>query len=109
MNLLDNANKYSGDKPEIKVQTSRRGSFMIITIEDKGIGMNDETRRKIFDKFFRVTSGNIHNVKGFGLGLSYAKAIILAHKGEINVTSEIGRGSTFEVMLPGKIADELMS
>ena len=100
MNLLDNANKYSPEKPQISIRTFNRGSSLIVTVEDNGIGMNDETRRKIFDKFFRVTSGNIHNVKGFGLGLSYSKAIVLAHHGEINVTSGPGKGSRFEVALP---------
>ena len=108
MNLLDNANKYSPGKPEIKVTTANRGSTVIVTIEDKGIGMNTETQRKIFEKFYRLTTGNIHNVKGFGLGLSYARAIILAHKGEIRVTSEVGKGSTFEVSLPVRSADEVM-
>ena len=100
VNLLDNANKYSPDKPEIRVATANRGSSIVITVQDKGIGMNSDTQHKIFDKFFRLTSGNIHNVKGFGLGLSYARAIIQAHKGEIKVTSEMGKGSTFEVIIP---------
>jgi len=100
MNLLDNANKYSPGKPEIRITTANRGSSVIITVADKGMGMNAETQHKIFEKFYRLTSGNIHNVKGFGLGLSYARAIVLAHKGEIRVTSEVGKGSTFEVRLP---------
>jgi two-component system phosphate regulon sensor histidine kinase PhoR len=100
MNLLDNANKYSPGKPEIGVSTKNRGSSVVITVEDKGIGMNSDTQHKIFEKFFRLTSGNIHNVKGFGLGLSYARAIMHAHNGEIKVTSELGKGSTFEVILP---------
>jgi len=100
MNLLDNANKYSPGKPDIRVSTINRGSMVIVTIADQGIGMNSETQRKIFEKFYRLTSGNIHNVKGFGLGLSYARAIVLAHKGEIRVNSETGKGSTFEVALP---------
>ena len=108
MNLLDNANKYSPGKPEIRVTTTNRGSSVMVTVEDKGMGMNTETQRKIFEKFYRLTNGNIHNVKGFGLGLSYARAIVLAHKGEIKVTSEAGKGSTFVVTLP-VIADELMS
>jgi len=100
MNLLDNANKYSPGKPEIRVTTTNRGPSVVVTVEDKGMGMNSETQRKIFEKFYRLTTGNIHNVKGFGLGLSYARAIVLAHKGEIKVTSEPGKGSTFEVALP---------
>jgi len=108
MNLLDNANKYSPGKPEIRVATANRGSSVVLTVEDKGIGMNAETQRRIFEKFYRLTTGNIHNVKGFGLGLSYARAIVLAHKGEIRVTSEAGKGSIFEVSLPMR-ADELTS
>jgi signal transduction histidine kinase len=99
-NLLDNANKYSPGKPEILVTTKNIGSSIAVAVEDKGIGMSPETQHRVFDKFFRVTSGNIHNVKGFGLGLSYAKAIVLAHKGALNVTSEPGKGSRFEVILP---------
>jgi len=100
MNLLDNANKYSQGKPEIRVTTRNIGSSVAVAVEDKGIGMSPETQHRVFDKFFRVTSGNIHNVKGFGLGLSYAKAIVLTHKGALNVSSESGKGSRFEVVLP---------
>ncbi|MCX6243837.1 MAG: HAMP domain-containing sensor histidine kinase [Bacteroidetes bacterium] len=100
MNLLDNANKYSSATPEISVTTENKGSSVVVTFADKGIGMDSETKRKIFDKFFRVTSGNIHNVKGFGLGLSYVRAIVFAHKGEIRVSSEPGQGSRFVIVLP---------
>ncbi|MEI6899359.1 MAG: HAMP domain-containing sensor histidine kinase, partial [Bacteroidota bacterium] len=100
MSLLDNANKYSPDHPFVQVSTMNSGHSIIVTIEDHGIGMNPETRNRIFDKFFRVTTGNIHNIKGFGLGLSYAKAIIMAHNGEIRVSSEPGVGSRFDVVLP---------
>ena len=99
MNLLDNANKYSGSTPEIKVFTFNRGEKFYFGVEDHGAGMNSETQRKVFDKFFRVTSGNIHNIKGFGLGLSYVKAIVLAHHGEITLQSELGKGSRFEISL----------
>ena len=109
MNLLDNANKYSPGKPEIRVTTENNGPAVDITVEDKGLGMNPETQRKIFEKFYRLPSGNIHNVKGFGLGLSYARAIVLAHKGEIRVRSEAGKGSTFVVSLPTKEVGELAS
>jgi signal transduction histidine kinase len=100
LNLLDNANKYSPGKPNIRVSTFNRGASMVIKVVDKGIGMDAETQRKVFEKFYRLTSGNIHNVKGFGLGLSYARAIILAHHGDIRVSSDVGKGSTFEVSLP---------
>ena len=99
MNLLDNANKYSGSSPDIKVFTFNRGEKFYFGVEDHGAGMNSETQRRVFDKFFRVTSGNIHNIKGFGLGLSYVKAIVLAHHGEISLQSEIGKGSRFEISL----------
>ena len=100
LNLLDNANKYSPSQPEITVSTFNRSGKLFIAIEDKGMGMDPDTRRKVFDKFFRYSTGNIHNIKGFGLGLSYVKAIVLAHKGEVFVQSEVGRGSRFEISLP---------
>ncbi|MCX6283010.1 MAG: HAMP domain-containing sensor histidine kinase [Bacteroidetes bacterium] len=99
LNLLDNANKYSGSKPEISVFTFNRGEKFYFGVEDHGEGMSIETQRKVFDKFFRVTSGNIHNIKGFGLGLSYVKAIVLAHHGDISLKSEVGKGSRFEISL----------
>jgi two-component system phosphate regulon sensor histidine kinase PhoR len=98
--LFDNAIKYSKGKPEIRISSRNEGDSIILSFEDRGIGMSPETRKKIFDKFYRMTSGNIHNVKGFGLGLSYARAIVLAHEGEISVASEPGNGSRFEVTLP---------
>lgn len=100
ISILDNAIKYSPENPMIMISTTNSGTAIIISISDHGIGMNAETQKKIFDKFFRVTSGNIHNIKGFGLGLSYAKAIVLAHKGEIKVTSEVDKGSRFDIVLP---------
>ncbi len=100
LNLLDNANKYSPSSPEITVHSFNRSGKLFIAIEDKGMGMNPETRRKVFDKFYRYSTGNIHNIKGFGLGLSYVKAIVLAHKGEVFVHSEAGKGSRFEISVP---------
>jgi len=99
MNLLDNANKYSGSKPDIRVFTFNRGEKFFFGVEDHGEGMSPETQRRVFDKFFRVTTGNIHKIKGFGLGLSYVKAIVLAHRGEISLQSEVGKGSRFEISL----------
>jgi two-component system phosphate regulon sensor histidine kinase PhoR len=104
MSLLDNAIKYTPENPIITVSTGNTGDSVFIAVQDNGIGMSHETQKKIFEKFFRVTSGNIHNIKGFGLGLSYAKAIVLALKGEIKVKSEPGKGSRFEVVLPN-VAD----
>lgn len=101
-NLLDNAYKYSGEKPEINISLSNHKSGVLITIEDKGVGMSADNLKHIFDKFYRVHTGNLHDVKGFGLGLSYVKAIVDAHGGTIDVKSELGKGSTFTVMLPFK-------
>lgn len=100
INLLDNANKYSPGTPEIKVKTYNEGNWYVIEIADKGIGMESQNKSKIFEKFFREETGNIHNVKGQGLGLSYVKKIIELHKGHISVESHKGKGSTFTVKLP---------
>lgn len=101
-NLLDNANKYSPEKPVIKIQAKQDGDQVIVNIQDQGIGMTKESQRKIFDKFYRVPTGNLHDVKGFGLGLSYVKTMLEAHKGDIHVQSELGKGSTFTINLPKK-------
>jgi two-component system phosphate regulon sensor histidine kinase PhoR len=100
INLLDNANKYSPENPHIHLHTQDSAQGIEISISDEGIGMSKETVHKIFDKFYRVPTGNIHNVKGFGLGLSYVKTILDAHQGTICVKSELGKGSTFTVFLP---------
>ncbi|MBN4049764.1 HAMP domain-containing histidine kinase, partial [Bacteroidales bacterium AH-315-N07] len=99
-NLLDNANKYSSDKPQISISTENQNSSILLIIEDEGIGMSKEAQKHIFDKFYRVPKGNIHNVKGFGLGLSYVCKIIKAHSGNIRVDSEINKGSKFEICIP---------
>jgi signal transduction histidine kinase len=99
-NLLDNANKYSPESPEIVVKTENVPNGINIIVEDKGIGMTAETQRNIFEKFYREEIGNVHNVKGFGLGLAYVKSIVKKHGGDIRVQSEKGKGSRFEVFLP---------
>ncbi|HZL10289.1 MAG TPA: HAMP domain-containing sensor histidine kinase [Prolixibacteraceae bacterium] len=99
-NLLDNANKYSYQTPEIKITTRNTSKGILIAIEDKGIGMTKAVQNRIFERFYRQTSGNIHNVKGFGLGLSYVKAVLEANHGSISVNSELGKGSRFEVFIP---------
>ncbi len=99
-NLLDNAFKYSKEVPEISVSTQNVANGIQISVQDKGIGMTKEARKHIFDKFYRVHTGNLHDVKGFGLGLSYVKAILTAHKGQIDVNSELGKGSEFILTFP---------
>jgi two-component system phosphate regulon sensor histidine kinase PhoR len=99
-NLLDNANKYSPKKPSIRIITENTGSGVTITIEDNGIGIGKAEQKKIFDKLYRVPTGNIHEVRGFGLGLSYVKAIVEEHHGKISLESEPNKGSKFKVFLP---------
>jgi two-component system phosphate regulon sensor histidine kinase PhoR len=99
-NLLDNASKYSPESPEIIVTTCNNDRGIILSVEDKGIGMSKSVQSKIFERFYRQSSGNVHDVKGFGLGLNYVRAIIEAHKGRITVTSEPGKGSRFDIFLP---------
>ncbi len=101
-NLLDNAEKYSPEKPEIHISTKNTKNGIQITISDKGLGMSKDALKNIFDKFYRVHTGNRHDVKGFGLGLSYVKALVTAHKGTVNVKSDLGKGSSFILNLPYK-------
>jgi len=99
-NLLDNAIKYSEASPVISVSTLNQGKNFIIEVKDNGIGISSENRKKIFHRFYRVPTGNLHDVKGFGLGLNYVKLIVKAHKGKITVQSDPNGGSTFTIVLP---------
>jgi two-component system phosphate regulon sensor histidine kinase PhoR len=101
-NLLDNANKYSPDQPHITVITHNRPKGVEVQVKDQGMGMSKEARKHIFDSFYRVHTGDRHDVKGFGLGLSYVKAMITAHHGTVEVDSEPGKGSTFTLFFPFK-------
>ncbi|HYO90462.1 MAG TPA: HAMP domain-containing sensor histidine kinase [Pyrinomonadaceae bacterium] len=100
MNLLDNAVKYSGSAKEIVVKLGRKDGFVTVSVKDYGIGIPREEQAKIFDKFYRVSTGLVHDVKGSGLGLSLVKHIVKAHRGRVTVESETGRGSTFTLYLP---------
>ena len=99
-NLLDNAVKYCSTKPFISITTKNERNYLVIEIKDNGIGIRKEDLKMIFDKFYRVSTGNIHDIKGFGLGLFYVKLIINEHNGSIDVKSKAGEGSTFTIKLP---------
>lgn len=101
-NLLDNAFKYCERKPDIRVSTTNQGNMVVLQIKDNGIGIASKHIPMLFDKFFRVPTGNVHNVKGYGLGLFYVQSIVKAHKGKIGVESKVGEGSTFTLQLPCK-------
>jgi two-component system, OmpR family, phosphate regulon sensor histidine kinase PhoR len=99
-NLLDNAVKYSNDSIELTISSENKGKMIEIVFSDNGIGIDKEHVKKIFDKFYRVPTGNVHNVKGFGIGLNYVQLITRLHKGSIKVLSEPGKGSSFILTLP---------
>ena len=99
-NVLDNAMKYSESRPSISVETLNEEGMLVIRVRDKGIGISAENLSKVFDKYYRVPTGNLHDVKGFGLGLSYVKLVTDAHHGRVAITSETGRGSTVQLELP---------
>jgi len=98
-NLIDNAIKYCDKKPEIIIRTFNKGEFIIIEIEDNGIGIKAEHKKQIFEKYYRVPTGDLHNVKGFGIGLSTVKAIVESMNGEIDVQSKPGKGTKFSIKL----------
>jgi two-component system phosphate regulon sensor histidine kinase PhoR len=99
-NLLDNAIKYCNHNPEICIETSNKGEFFLILVRDNGIGIGKADQKRVFEKFYRVPTGNVHTVKGFGLGLSYVRMIIEEHHGYVDLESELYSGSTFKIYLP---------
>lgn len=99
-NLLDNAFKYTEKEPHILITTSNIGNAIALTIKDNGIGFTAETKSLLFERFFRAHTGNLHNVKGFGIGLSYVKSVVEAHNGQLTVNSNLNKGSEFTLQLP---------
>jgi two-component system phosphate regulon sensor histidine kinase PhoR len=99
-NLIDNAIKYSKESLLLGITTHCTARSVVIKIEDNGIGMNKETVKRVFEKFYRAHTGNIHNIKGFGLGMNYVKTVIDVHKGKIKAESTLGKGSCFIIEVP---------
>jgi two-component system phosphate regulon sensor histidine kinase PhoR len=99
-NLIDNAVKYSPSNPRVEIEARTQDHGIAMQVKDQGLGMPKEALHSIFDAFYRIPTGNVHNVKGFGLGLSYVKKIVEAHGGKVHVKSKLGEGSTFEIYLP---------
>jgi two-component system, OmpR family, phosphate regulon sensor histidine kinase PhoR len=106
INLIDNANKYSPDAPQITILTQNIHEGIEIRIQDQGKGIPKKMLGRVFEKFYRVPTGNVHDVKGFGLGLSYVKTIVEAHKGNIHAESELGKGSTFVIFIPFRLEND---
>ncbi|MEO6281836.1 MAG: HAMP domain-containing sensor histidine kinase [Dyadobacter sp.] len=101
-NLIDNALKYSDDVPDVVIEAYSKGKCLVIAVRDQGIGIAPEYQKKIFNQFFRIPYGDVHNVKGFGIGLSYVKQIARAHHWRLDLESSLGKGSTFKITIPQK-------
>jgi two-component system phosphate regulon sensor histidine kinase PhoR len=99
-NLLDNAMKYSKEQPQIELLTENKNGWVVVHVKDYGIGIPKEHQSQIFERFYRVPTGNLHNVKGFGLGLSYVKRIVEVHNGKIKLDSTVGKGTRFKLFFP---------
>lgn len=99
-NLIDNALKYSDDEPKVIIKTKNVGADFVVSVQDQGIGIAPQYQKKIFNQFFRIPYGDVHNVKGFGIGLSYVKQIVRAHHWLLELESELGKGSTFKITIP---------
>lgn len=99
-NLIDNAIKYSPFEPKVEIATNNTEDYIEISVKDNGLGISEESQKNVFEKFYRVPTGNIHDIQGFGLGLNYVKAIVEAYKGKIKLISKIDQGSTFVIKLP---------
>ncbi|GGH53759.1 hypothetical protein GCM10007423_59570 [Dyadobacter endophyticus] len=107
-NLIDNAIKYSPEKLHLTINTKNENGGIAISITDKGIGMSREQQQRVFDTFYRVPTGNVHDVKGFGLGLSYVKKMVEAHEGTVRLQSKPGEGSTFTIWLPVRKEEQIV-
>jgi two-component system phosphate regulon sensor histidine kinase PhoR len=101
-NLVDNGVKYSKDKPEIRIGLRNEGHNLVLSVQDNGIGIPKEHQKRVFDKFYRVPTGNVHNVKGFGLGLFYVKTMCKEHHWKLDLQSEPGKGTRIEIAMPQK-------
>jgi two-component system phosphate regulon sensor histidine kinase PhoR len=99
-NLVDNGVKYSKEIPKIQIGLHNEGSYLVLSVDDNGIGIPKEHQKRVFDKFHRVPTGNVHNVKGFGLGLFYVKTMCKEHHWKLNLSSELGKGTRIEIRMP---------